>query len=88
MIVSDFNEKFNLEIRDIYNDLGNLFKSGGSDDILRFLRGSAGEEGAGLLGTGGKFIGQDFFTGGGGGSKNQLVNKFICPSSFWGYLKS
>ena len=58
-------------------DLGNLFKSGGSDDILRFLRGSAGEEGAGLLGTGGKFIGQDFFTGGGGGSKNQLVNKFI-----------
>ena len=26
MIVSDFNEKFNLEIRDIYNDLGNLFK--------------------------------------------------------------
>ena len=26
MNVSDFNEKFNLEIRDIYNDLGNLFK--------------------------------------------------------------
>ncbi len=26
IIVSDFNEKFNLEIRDIYNDLGNLFK--------------------------------------------------------------
>ena len=57
--------------------LGNLFKSGGSDEIMRFLRGSAGDEGAGLLGTGGKFIGQDFFTGGGGCSKNQLVNEFI-----------
>ena len=36
-------------------DLGNLFKSGGSDEILRFLRGTAGEEGAGLLGAGGKY---------------------------------
>jgi len=26
MIVSDFNKKFNLEIRDIYNDLVNLYK--------------------------------------------------------------
>jgi hypothetical protein len=57
-------------------DLGNLFKSGGSDDILRFLRGSAGEEGAGLLGSGGKFIGQDFFTGGGGGA-NTKTNQFV-----------
>ena len=58
-------------------DLGNLFKSGGSDEIMRFLRGSAGEEAAGLLGTGGKFIGQDFFTGGGANTKNQAVNEFI-----------
>lgn len=54
-------------------DLGNLFKSGGSDEILRFLRGTAGEEGAGLLGAGGKFIGQDFFTGGAGSDSNQLT---------------
>ena len=58
-------------------NLGNVFKRGGSDEIMRFLRGSAGDEAAGLLGAGGKFIGQDFFTGGGGGSKNQLVNEFI-----------
>jgi len=60
-------------------NLRELFKSGGSDEILRFLRGTAGEEGAGLLGSKGKFIGQDFFTGGGGGAdtKTNLVNKFI-----------
>ena len=57
-------------------DLGNLFKSGGSDEILRFLRGSAGDEGAGLLGAGGKFIGQDFFTGQGGGA-NTKTNQFV-----------
>ena len=57
-------------------DLGNLFKSGGSDEIMRFLRGSAGDEAAGLLGAGGKFIGQDFFTGGGGGA-NTKANQFV-----------
>jgi hypothetical protein len=62
-------------------DLGNLFKSGGSDEIMRFLRGSAGDEGAGLLGTGGKFIGQDFFTGKGANTKNELLNKIINQSS-------
>ena len=45
-------------------DLGNLFKSGGSDEIMRFLRGTAGEDESGLLGARGKFIGQDFLTGG------------------------
>jgi hypothetical protein len=57
-------------------NLRELFKSGGSDEIMRFLRGSAGDEGAGLLGTGGKFIGQDFFTGGGGGA-NTKTNQFV-----------
>ena len=57
-------------------NLRELFKSGGSDEILRFLRGSAGDEGAGLLGAGGKFIGQDFFTGGGGGA-NTKTNQFV-----------
>jgi hypothetical protein len=57
-------------------DLKNLFKSGGSDEIMRFLRGSAGEEAAGLLGAGGKFIGQDFLTGGGGGG-NTKTNQFV-----------
>ena len=58
-------------------DLGNLFKSGGSDEILRFLRGSAGDEAAGLLGAGGKFIGQDFFTGGRGKTKNKLIEELL-----------
>ena len=58
-------------------DLGNLFKSGGSDEIMKFLRGSAGDEGVGLLGSGGKFIGQDFFTSGGQDSKTNLANRIV-----------
>jgi hypothetical protein len=54
-------------------NLRELFKSGGSDEIMRFLRGSAGDEGAGLLGSGGKFIGQDFFTSGKGSASNELT---------------
>ncbi len=57
-------------------NLRELFKSGGSDEILRFLRGSAGDEGAGLLGSGGKFIGQDFFSGS-SDSKTNLANRVI-----------
>jgi hypothetical protein len=57
-------------------DLKNLFKSGGSDEIMRFLRGTAGEDESGLLGAGGKFIGQDFFTGGGDTKTNKYVELF------------
>jgi hypothetical protein len=52
-------------------NLSKLLKSGGTDEITRFLTGTAGDDKSGLLGSGGKFIGQDFFTNGGegGGSK-------------------
>jgi hypothetical protein len=50
-------------------DLSKLLKRGGSDEIMRFLTGTAGEDASGLLGSKGKFIGQDFFTDRGGDSK-------------------
>jgi hypothetical protein len=60
-------------------DLNRLLSGEGSDEISRFLTGTAEKDGSGLLGSKGKFIGQDFFTGGGGGAdtKTNLVNKFI-----------
>ena len=50
-------------------DLSKLLKRGGSDEIMRFLTGTAGDDKSGLLGSEGKFIGQDFFTDRGGDSK-------------------
>ena len=53
--------------------LSKLLKSGGTDEITRFLTGTAGDDKSGLLGSGGKFIGQDFFTSGKGSASNELT---------------
>ena len=58
-------------------DLSKLLKRGGSDEIMRFLTGTAGEDKSGLLGSEGKFIGQDFFTGGRGKTKNKLIGELL-----------
>jgi hypothetical protein len=58
-------------------DLNRLLSGEGSDEISRFLTGTAGKDGSGLLGSKGKFIGQDFFTSGGQDSKTNLANRIV-----------
>ena len=53
-------------------DLTKLLSGGGSDELSIFLRGTTGEDASGLLGSKGKFIGQDFFTSGGGGGDSKI----------------
>jgi hypothetical protein len=53
-----------------------LSGGGGSDELSRFLRGTTGEDASGLLGSKGKFIGQDFFTGSGDTKTNKYVELF------------
>jgi hypothetical protein len=57
-------------------DLNRLLSGEGSDEISRFLTGTAGKDGSGLLGSKGKFIGQDFFSGS-SDSKTNLANRVI-----------
>ena len=58
-------------------NLTRLLSGEGSDELSRFLTGTAGEDASGLLGSKGKFIGQDFFTGGRGKTKNKLIEELL-----------